>query len=79
MKTQGLSGQIPGDWDSGIAKYTDGPFINKPDEGNINTNGGASSYPYFSGAGFSDTLYAYFSPNRIIASPGWFGSLPNRR
>ncbi len=61
-----------GDFDTGLAKYTDGPFINKADEGNINT----SSIPYFTGSGLADVGPSYFSPNRIIASAGWFGSLP---
>lgn len=70
-----------GDFDRGIANQTDGAYINKPDEGNsysiINPDNKEQLVPYFSRSweawrGGS----AYFSPNRQVASPGMFGSLP---
>ncbi|MCW0220914.1 MAG: Verru_Chthon cassette protein A, partial [Prosthecobacter sp.] len=70
-----------GDFDRGIANQTDGAYINKPDEGNtygiISASTGEQSVPYF-----TDPWKAwlggstYFSPNRQVASPGMFGSLP---
>jgi len=63
----------PGDWDSGVSKMYDGPFINKTDEGESSDG---SSIPYFLIADFKGAVNTLYSPNRIIASPGWFGSLP---
>ncbi|MBE2284102.1 MAG: Verru_Chthon cassette protein A [Prosthecobacter sp.] len=70
-----------GDFDRGVSNQTDGAYINKPDEGNTyskyNTNTGEQLVPYF-----TDPWVAwvgsstYFSPNRQVASPGMFGSLP---
>jgi len=67
-----------GDFDNGVAQSTDGAFINKPDEGNIATT--SANYYYFAWD-FSDdptaTNFAnFFSPNRLIPSPGMLGSLP---
>lgn len=64
----------PGDWDTGVSKMYDGAFINKTDEGE-SSNG--SSIPYFLIADFIGATTSLYSPNRIIASPGWFGSLPS--
>ncbi|XHR31304.1 MAG: Verru_Chthon cassette protein A [Chthoniobacteraceae bacterium] len=58
-----------GDWDSSLPGFLNGSFANKPDEGNNNNyNSGAVRPPG----------PAFFSPNRIIPSPGMFGSLPTR-
>lgn len=69
-----------GDFDRGIGNMADGPYINKPDEGNtysINTTTGESAVPYFTDNWIAWTGgYSYFSPNRQVASPGKFGSLP---
>jgi len=62
-----------GDWDNGFAKFTDGEFINRADEGNVAT---AVNVSYYQGSDYQAVGSTYFSPNRIIASPGWFGSLP---
>jgi uncharacterized protein (TIGR02600 family) len=68
-----------GDFDNNIAWWIDGPSINRPDEGD---SGGAGNYlPYFSDHNTyrSDTAAlgaTYFTPNRIMPSPGMFGSLP---
>lgn len=86
--------QLYGDFDNGMGNSIDGPYINKPDEGNIHslhnrTDPGATGlglwemardygdFPYF----VRDWIHeagtpSYFSPNRIISSPGQFGSLP---
>lgn len=86
--------QLYGDFDNGMGNSVDGPYINKPDEGNLHslfnrTDPGATGlglwemardygdFPYF----VRDWIHeagtpSYFSPNRIISSPGQFGSLP---
>lgn len=69
-----------GDFDRGIANQTDGAYINKPDEGNtysITSTTGQKLLPYFSNPWISWVGGStYFSPNRQVASPGMFGSLP---
>lgn len=64
------------DWDNGIANNVDGPLINKPDEGDAGRND-VNGRPYFEldygSALAGDT---FFSPNRMIPSPGMLGSLP---
>jgi len=73
--TSASTGAVPGDWDNGVANQKDGPYINKADEGN-------TSHGWFIGGGYFDfTAYtnpgtAFFSPNRMVPSPGMFGSLP---
>lgn len=71
-----ISGGIPGDWDNTVMANRDGPYINKPDEGDQ----GTSTYePYFwklkaqSPGSLSASL---FSPNRQVPSAVNFGSLP---
>ncbi|MEC5126983.1 Verru_Chthon cassette protein A [Verrucomicrobiales bacterium BCK34] len=84
--------QLYGDFDNGSGLMIDGPYINKPDEGNthsLKTKYAAElqghweerrnygEFPYFN----RDWLHesggpAYFSPNRIVSGPGMFGSLP---
>ena len=64
-----------GDFDNGPGPSRDGPYINKPDEGNVNsvTNGVA----YLSEAGAHTTVDdVFFTPNRLIPSPVVLGSLP---
>jgi uncharacterized protein (TIGR02600 family) len=61
-----------GDFDNGVPKSRDGPYINKPDEGNLSSLNG---YPYYHWA-FAQPTEVHFSPNRIISSPVAFGSLP---
>ena len=81
-----------GDFDSGLGMMTDGPYINKPDEGNISnlkgkvqheldaywaTLGRELDIPYFTSSWRGEAGgAAYFSPNRIVSGPGVFGSLP---
>jgi uncharacterized protein (TIGR02600 family) len=69
-----------GDFDSGLPTTMDGPFINKPDEGNAKFDGG-DKIPYFDTADKNWTAdmgqeeKTFSAPNRQIASPGMFGSL----
>ncbi|MEZ0299658.1 MAG: Verru_Chthon cassette protein A [Candidatus Methylacidiphilales bacterium] len=68
-----------GDWDNGLSYQIDGPYLNKPDEGNAptaaTTNG---SVPYFGNLNPGTGVFAavFTSPNRTMPSPGMFGSLP---
>ncbi|SDT89124.1 Verru_Chthon cassette protein A [Verrucomicrobium sp. GAS474] len=59
-----------GDWDTAVPGVSDGPYANKPDEGNT-----ATPVPYFS-SWSTVGLPNFFTPNRILPSPGVFGSLP---
>ena len=73
----GGTGTVPGDWDNSIPVMKDGPYINKPDEGD-NTQQGytyGGDYPYMSGYFTQDVGQTFFSPNRMIPSPGMLGSL----
>ncbi len=66
-----------GDWDTGIGMMPDGAYINKPDEGNSWRDGNQTRVPYFYQPGRQESGGAtYFSPNRIMPSPGMLGSLP---
>jgi uncharacterized protein (TIGR02600 family) len=72
--------QTTGDFDNAIASIADGPYVNKPDEGNnFRNQSSENKVPYFSDAqtqvGGGAT---FFSPNRQIPGPGMFGSLPTR-
>lgn len=84
--------QFFGDFDNGAGTMIDGPYINKPDEGNVHAlktkfTQGVTGYweerrnygdfPYFSNPEVAESGGpAYFSPNRILSGPGMFGSLP---
>ncbi|MEM7697946.1 MAG: Verru_Chthon cassette protein A [Verrucomicrobiota bacterium] len=72
----------PGDWDQGYGNTEDGAFINKPDESNatqkwwnFGSNYNSGGY-YRRGAFAVDLEGRNHSPNRQIASPVMFGSLP---
>ena len=85
--------QLYGDFDNGMGNSMDGPYINKPDEGNLhslfqqvdNTATGLGrwdmrrdygDFPYFVRDYIHEAVGpALFSPNRILPSPGQFGSL----
>lgn len=78
-----------GDFDNGPGDTRDGAYINKPDEGNLsairlwypknNTDGGVR---YYRNAYLHDQWMqlpareSFFTPNRMISSPGILGSLP---
>jgi len=70
-------GGIPADWDNGVANHVDGPFINKPDEGDAGRPSDPNGKPYFE-LDYGEALAgdAFFSPNRMIPSPAMLGSLP---
>lgn len=69
--------QATGDFDTGVSLAPDGPFINKPDEGNI-SGLSTSTIPYFTQSWtFAEAGTTFFSPNRQMPSPGMFGSLPS--
>ncbi len=69
----GSGSSVPGDWDTGLAHYSDGGYINKPDEGNIEPG---STAPYFDNSQeFQSVSRTFFTPNRQIPSAGMFGSL----
>lgn len=81
-----------GDFDTGAGVMIDGPYINKPDEGNVHalktkyeqeivhyweSRRNYGEFPYFSNPEKAESGGpAYFSPNRIISGPGMLGSLP---
>ncbi len=66
-----------GDFDNGIASMPDGPYINKPDEGDLSGMSVAGEAPYFKRWGtYSAVNTTYFSPNRQVPSSGMLGSLP---
>jgi uncharacterized protein (TIGR02600 family) len=80
-----MSNGLAGDWDTGLGDSRDGPYINRPDEGNTRYSaiaGDASRLPYFSFGGFADQITpgfeTYFAPNRQVPSPGMLGSIPSR-
>jgi uncharacterized protein (TIGR02600 family) len=70
-----MTGGVPGDWDNGMGWSPDGPFINKPDEGNNDVTDMARD-PYFSTQYVKDEDGVTFSPNRHLPSAVMFGSLP---
>ena len=69
--------QATGDWDNGVGIDIDGPYLNKPDEGNTWSDLPDGEVAYINDWGHSEfDTGTFFSPNRIIPSPGMFGSLP---
>ena len=70
----GGAGTVPGDWDNSVALAPDGPYINKPDEGNqYQLNG--TGIPYYDVQNTVTNSVTYFTPNRQVPSPGMLGSL----
>lgn len=66
-----------GDFDNGAGTMRDGPYINKPDEGNLNVVANGAGVGYFSETSQHRTTESdFYSPNRMIPSPVVFGSLP---
>lgn len=69
------------DWDNGVGSAPDGAYINKADDG---AESQISQVPYFEPTPAPDLSYIEelsfdntFSPNRVMPSPGIFGSLPS--
>ena len=74
------TGGYPGDFDTGISFFADGPWINKTDDGEVVNDVAAHAgtvAPYYFGSLFFATGSSLFSPNRQTASPVQFGSLPS--
>jgi hypothetical protein len=68
--------QLYGDFDHAVSVTVDGPYINKPDEGNVRDLAGGGD-PYYQTNWTQDLGGAtFFSPNRQMPGPGMFGSLP---
>lgn len=67
------SGDIPGDWDTGFGNQRDGPYINKPDEGDTSSG---TKVAYYDDLRYVRNDPGTFSPNRQIPSAVMFGSLP---
>ncbi|PTX95320.1 hypothetical protein DB345_13675 [Spartobacteria bacterium LR76] len=72
-----------GDFDTGTSIFPDGPYINKPDDGNnqrsaasIAVSDSGRQIPYFGSYNQGETDATFFSPNRIMPSAVMFGSLP---
>lgn len=63
-----------GDFDNGFGPERDGPYINKPDEGSLGANSKMAYYEAVNNA--TSAGGSFFTPNRQIASPVVFGSLP---
>lgn len=67
----------PGDWDSGMGRIEDGPYINKPDDTGATGDVVGVRVGYFARDGFNqETNGRTYSPNRQICSAVAFGSLP---
>ncbi|MDB6118183.1 MAG: Verru Chthon cassette protein, partial [Verrucomicrobiaceae bacterium] len=82
------------DFDNGPGNLRDGPYINKPDDGNLSVmkfwhghgiddkSGVQAGYYAIRNTYFTSSFLqlpatsAYFTPNRMVSSPGMFGSLP---
>lgn len=74
--TSFVSGNIPGDWDSGPFTIRDGPYINKADEGDIGNTSGDIPYSWKGRDGADLVTSSMFTANRQIPSAVTFGSLP---
>ncbi|MDG2124989.1 MAG: Verru_Chthon cassette protein A, partial [Verrucomicrobiales bacterium] len=70
-----LSNGLPGDWDTGTGFTSDGPFVNKLDDGTVLLP--ATLDTYFYGTPQENTLEpGQYHPNRMVTSAASFGSLP---
>ena len=67
--------ETTGDFDQGVGNAPDGPYINRPDDGDSRGLTGSGD-PYFdNNLKFREKAISTFSPNRVIPSPGMLGSL----
>jgi len=64
-----------GDFDN-VVWQPDGPYINKPDEGNIIRSLSVRGEVAYFNLGARSVGKKFFSPNRMVSSPVMFGSLP---
>ncbi|QIF02856.1 Verru_Chthon cassette protein A [Roseimicrobium sp. ORNL1] len=67
----------PGDWDNGMGRIEDGPYINKPDDTGITGDTTGPMKGYFARDGYvEENSGRTYAPNRQICSAVAFGSLP---
>ena len=75
-----VDGTAPGDWDNGPGVSPDGPYVNKPNEGESLTTSGAGGIPYIgpneNTSSYGAASNVFFAPNLQVSSPVMFGSLP---
>lgn len=77
-----------GDFDTGLSNAREGPYINKPDEGNYFAGYDTryNNKKYYRSAYFFEAYEntddwrsgIYMTPNRLVSSPVMFGSLPSQ-
>lgn len=71
----------PGDWNTGVGAFYDGPYINSGEQGYLNAEIGTYNsnmyFPSNTGNATSSGAVSSFSPNRQVSSPVLFGSLPS--
>ena len=74
---------LTGDFDTGFGPAADGPYIGRGDDGDVAAARSAAGWPYFGNLNARDrgtdaprVGAVMFAPNRIVTSPGVFGSLP---
>ena len=70
------AGGIAPDWDNGTANLSDGPYINKADEGDVFTNSYVAYYGLQSNPSNKAPGTTFYSANRLVPSPVILGSLP---
>jgi len=71
-----MSNNSPGDWDNGYGLVPDGPYINAPDAAQFTQSLNNDADGYWGIGGGVTTTGAGYAPNRQVASPVMFGSLP---
>ncbi|PTY04031.1 hypothetical protein DB346_04345 [Verrucomicrobia bacterium LW23] len=65
--------EATGDFDGNMGAGRPGAMANKPDDGDLGSDG--TWVPYFQRNRDGDLLYSFFSPNRVTPGAGMFGSL----
>lgn len=73
--TSFAAGDIPGDWDTGVAEIQDGPYINRADEGDKGKMPNLWPYKWKYHIGYQALDQTIFTPNRLLPSAVMFGSL----
>lgn len=64
-----------GDFDTGVGSAPDGPYINRPDDGDVRGIAHEGDSYFEAVREEREEAQALFSPNRLIPSPGMLGSL----
>lgn len=76
VKAGGGTSTVQGDFDNGVGRVGDGPYINFPDEGTTGKNGAIG---YLGGVtGITELGPNFFTPNRMMSSAAMLGSLPTQ-